>query len=87
MKISVKAQQILKDKGIAKIDDKLFQIRSGTNPDKSYFVSKTTGSSLGWECECIANRNFKRKCCHIECVKVKTGEAKIDQSNSLEDFL
>ena len=67
-----KAEKLVKDGGVIQIEDDLFQIKSSSDPSKSYFV--TTKS-----CECIGFKNFYKfhhgkglyaTCSHLEAVKI-----------------
>jgi hypothetical protein len=66
-----KAKALAKD-GVVKIDKDLYQVRSSSDPSKSYFVSSDT-------CECEGFKNFykfhhgkglKANCSHVEAVKI-----------------
>ncbi len=46
-----KAKKLVESGGVSKIDDDLFQIKSSSDPDKSYFVTSDT-------CECTGFKNF-----------------------------
>ena len=65
-----KAKELAKN-GVVKIEDDLYQVRSSSDPSKSYFV--TTDS-----CDCQGFKNFykfhhgkgiKANCSHIEAVR------------------
>ena len=58
--------------GIVKVDDDLYQIKSSSNPEKSYFVTSDT-------CECPGFKNFykfhhgkglKANCSHLEAIRI-----------------
>ncbi len=66
-----KAKALAKD-GVVKIDEDLYQVKSTSDPSKSYFVTLDT-------CECEGYRNFykfhhgkglKANCSHLEAVKI-----------------
>jgi hypothetical protein len=66
-----KAKALAKD-GVVKIDEGLYQVKSTSDPSKSYFVTSDT-------CECDGYRNFykfhhgkglKANCSHLEAVKI-----------------
>jgi hypothetical protein len=66
-----KAKALAKD-GVVKIDEGLYQVKSATDPMKSYFVTSDT-------CECEGFKNFykfhhgkglKANCSHLEAVKI-----------------
>ena len=67
-----KARKLVEDGGVVKIDDDLFQVRSFTDPDKSYIVTVDS-------CECAGFKNFykfhhgkglKANCTHLEAVRL-----------------
>jgi hypothetical protein len=67
-----KAKKLVESGGVIKIDDDLFQIKSSSEPNKSYFVSLNT-------CECEGFKNFykfhhgkglKANCSHLEAVRM-----------------
>ena len=67
-----KAKKLVESDGVIKIDNDLFQIKSSSGPDKSYFVTLDT-------CECLGFKNFykfhhgkglKANCSHLEAVRI-----------------
>jgi hypothetical protein len=67
-----KAKALAKDGGFVKIDDNLYQVKSTSDPSKSYFVTADT-------CECEGFKNFykfhhgrglKANCSHLEAVRI-----------------
>jgi len=67
-----KAKKLVESGGVIKIEDDLFQIKSSSDPNKSYFVSSNT-------CECLGFKNFykfhhgkglKANCSHLEAVRM-----------------
>ena len=67
-----KAKKLVENGGVAKIDDELYQVKSSTDPEKSYMVER--GS-----CECLGFKNFykfhhgkglKANCSHLEAVRI-----------------
>ena len=67
-----KAKKLVESGGVSKIDDDLFQIKSSSDPDKSYFVTSDT-------CECPGFKNFykfhhgkglKANCSHLEAIRI-----------------
>jgi hypothetical protein len=67
-----KAKNLVENGGVIKINDDLFQIKSSSNPDKSYFVTSDT-------CECPGFTNFykfhhgkglKANCSHLEAIRI-----------------
>jgi hypothetical protein len=66
-----KAKALVKD-GVVKIEEDLYQVKSTSDPSKSYFVTLDT-------CECEGYKNFykfhhgkgvKANCSHLEAVKI-----------------
>lgn len=64
-----KAKKILQSGHVAQVDDKTFQVRSTSDPDKIYVV--TSG-----HCDCIGFR-FNHDCAHYEAVRLFKKENKI----------
>ncbi len=67
-----KAKKLVENGSIVKIDDDLYQIKSSSNPDKSYFVTSDS-------CECTGFKNFykfhhgkglKANCSHLEAIRI-----------------
>ncbi len=67
-----KAKKLVEKNGVSKIDDDLFQVRSSSDPEKSYVVSSDS-------CDCQGFKNFykfhhgkglKANCSHIEAVRI-----------------
>ena len=67
-----KAKKLVESGGIVQVDDDLYQIKSSSNPEKSYFVTTDT-------CECPAFKNFykfhrgkglKANCSHLEAIRI-----------------
>ena len=66
-----KARDLAKN-GVVKLEDDLFQVRSTSDPSKSYFVTSDS-------CDCQGFKNFykfhhgkglKANCSHIEAVRI-----------------
>ena len=66
-----KARALAKD-GVVKIDNNLYQVKSTSDPSKSYFVTLDS-------CECEGFKNFykfhhgrelKANCSHLEAVRI-----------------
>lgn len=66
-----KAKALARD-GVIKVEDDLYQVRSSSDPTKSYFVTAET-------CECDGFKNFykfhhgkgmKANCSHLEAVRI-----------------
>ena len=67
-----KAKKLVESGGVEQIDEDLFQIKSSSDPNKSYFVTSET-------CECLGFKNFykfhhgtglKANCSHLEAVRL-----------------
>jgi len=67
-----KAKKLVESGGVEQIDEDLFQIKSSSDPNKSYFVTLET-------CECLGFKNFykfhhgkglKANCSHLEAVRL-----------------
>ena len=67
-----KAKNLVESGGVVKINDDLFQIKSSSNTDKSYFVTSDT-------CECPGFTNFykfhhgngkKANCSDLEAIRI-----------------
>jgi len=66
-----KAKELAKN-GVVKIEEDLYQVRSSSDPSKSYFVTSDS-------CDCQGFKNFykfhhgkgiKANCSHLEAVKI-----------------
>ncbi len=71
-----KAKKLVESGGVEQIDEDLFQIKSSSDPNKSYFVTSET-------CECLGFKNFykfhhgkglKANCSHLEAVRLFKNE-------------
>ncbi len=67
-----KAKKLVESGGVEQIDEDLFQIKSSSDPNKSYFVTLET-------CECLGFKNFykfhhgkglKANCSHLEAMRL-----------------
>lgn len=67
-----KAKKLVQEGNVIKIDDDLFQVRSSSDPDKSYMVTLDS-------CDCLGFKNFykfhhgkgiKANCSHLEAVRI-----------------
>jgi hypothetical protein len=67
-----KAKKLVESGCIEKIDDDLYQIKSSSDPNKSYFVTSDT-------CECQGFKNFYKfhhgkglmaNCSHLEAMRI-----------------
>ena len=67
-----KAKKLVESGCVVKIEEDLFQIKSSSDPEKSYFVTSDT-------CECLGFKNFykfhhgkglKANCSHLEAVRI-----------------
>ena len=69
---TIKKAKALAKEGVAKISDDLYQVKSTSDPSKSYIVTSDT-------CECEGFKNFykfhhgkglKANCSHLEAVRI-----------------
>jgi len=67
-----KARKLVEIGGVVKIDQDIYQIKSSSDPNKSYIVSADS-------CECLGFKNFykfhhgkgiKANCSHLEAVRI-----------------
>lgn len=67
-----KAKKLVENGGVIRVDDDLFQIRSSSDPEKSYFATSDN-------CECPGFKNFykfhhgkgiKANCSHLEAIRI-----------------
>ena len=73
-----KAEKLVENGGVVKIEDDLFQVKSSSDPSKSYFVTSDS-------CECPGFKNFykfhhgkglKDNCSHLEAIRIFLKENK-----------
>ena len=73
-----KAEKLVENDGVVKIEDDLFQVKSSSDPSKSYFVTLDS-------CECPGFKNFykfhhgkglKANCSHLEEIRIFLKENK-----------
>ena len=73
-----KAEKLVENDGVVKIEDDLFQVKSSSDPSKSYFVTSDF-------CECPGFQNFykfhhgkglKANCSHLEAIRIFLKENK-----------
>ena len=73
-----KAEKLVQNGRVVKIEDDLFQVKSSTDPSKSYFVTSDS-------CECPGFKNFykfhhgkglKANCSHLEAIRIFLKENK-----------
>lgn len=67
-----KAKKLVEEGNVVKIDDGLYQVRSSSDPTKSYMVTSDS-------CDCLGYKNFyrfhhgkglKANCSHLEAVRI-----------------
>ena len=67
-----KAKKLVDSGDVVKIEEDLYQIKSSSDPNKSYFVTSDS-------CECLGFKNFykfhhgkglKANCSHIEAIRI-----------------
>ncbi len=75
-----KARKLVEIGGIVKIDQDIYQIKSSSDPNKSYIVTADS-------CECLGFKNFykfhhgkgiKANCSHLEAVRIFKKEKEFD---------
>ena len=73
-----KAEKLVENGGVVNIEDDLFQVKSSSDPSKSYFVTSDS-------CECLGFKNFykfhhgkglKANCSHLEAIRIFLKENK-----------
>ena len=73
-----KAEKLVENGGVVKIEADLFQVKSSSDPSKSYFVTSDS-------CECPGFKNFykfhhgkglKANCSHLEAIRIFLKENK-----------
>jgi len=71
-----KAKKLVEKDGVIKIEEELFQVKSSSDPDKSYMVTEDT-------CDCQGFKNYykfhhgnglKANCSHLEAVRIFKGK-------------
>ena len=67
-----KAKKLVESEGVAKIDDELYQVKSSTDPSKSYMVDKDSCDCLGFKTfyKFHHGKGLKANCSHIEAVRI-----------------
>ena len=67
-----KAKKLVNEDCVFRIEDNLFQVKSSSDPTKSYFVTQDS-------CECLGFKNFykfhhgkglKANCSHLEAIRI-----------------
>ncbi len=75
-----KARKLVEIGGVVKIDQDIYQIKSSSDPNKSYIVTADS-------CECIGFKNFykfhhgkgiRANCSHLEAVRIFKKEKEFD---------
>jgi len=75
-----KARKLVEIGGIVKIDQDIYQIKSSSDPNKSYIVTADS-------CECLGFKNFykfhhgkgiKANCSHLEAARIFKKEKEFD---------
>jgi len=71
-----KPKKLVEDRGVSKIEDDLYQVKSSSDPTKSYMVTQNS-------CDCFGFKNYykfhhgkglKANCSHLEAVKMYKNE-------------
>jgi len=67
-----KAKKLVESGGVIKVEEDLYQVKSSSDPTKSYMVTKDS-------CDCMGFKNFykfhhgkglKANCSHLEAVRI-----------------
>jgi len=67
-----KAKKLFENDGVVKLDENLYQVKSSSDPTKSYMVTEDS-------CDCLGFKNFykfhhgkglKANCSHLEAVRI-----------------
>ncbi|MBM3905197.1 MAG: hypothetical protein FJ354_00730 [Thaumarchaeota archaeon] len=67
-----KAKKLVDEGNVIKVEDDIFQVRSSSDPEKSYMVTPDS-------CDCLGFKNFykfhhgkgiKANCSHLEAVRI-----------------
>ena len=67
-----KAKKLVESGGVIKVEEELYQVKSSSDPSKSYMVTKDS-------CDCMGFKNFykfhhgkdlKANCSHLEAVRI-----------------
>ena len=73
-----KAEKLVETGGVVKIEDDIFQVKSSSDPSKSYIVTSDS-------CDCLGFKNFykfhhgkglKANCSHLEAIRIFLKENK-----------
>ena len=73
-----KAKNLVDNGNVVKLEDDLFQVKSSSDPSKSYFVTSNS-------CDCLGFKNFykfhygkglKANCTHLEAIRIFKKENK-----------
>jgi len=72
-----KAKKLVEKGGVVKVDEDLYQVKSSSDPSKSYMVTEDS-------CDCMGFKNFykfhhgkglKANCSHLEAVRIYKKES------------
>ena len=67
-----KAKKLVESGGVIKVEEEIYQVKSSSDPTKSYMVTKDS-------CDCLGFKNFykfhhgkglKANCSHLEAVRI-----------------
>ena len=71
-----KAKKLVENGGVVKVEEDLYQVKSSSDPSKSYMVTEDS-------CDCMGFKNFykfhhgkglKANCSHLEAVRIYKNE-------------
>jgi len=75
-----KAKKLVENRGVVKVEEDLYQVKSSSDPSKSYMVTEDS-------CDCLGFKNFykfhhgkglKANCSHLEAVRIYKKEKNED---------
>lgn len=71
-----KAKKLVDEGNVVQLDNELFQVRSSSDPDKSYMVTNDSCDCLGFKnfYKFHHGKGFKANCSHLEAVRLYVKE-------------
>ena len=73
-----KAEKLVENGGVVKIEDDLFQVKSSSDPSKSYFVTSDSCECPGFKnfCKFHHGKGLNANCSHLEAIRIFLKENK-----------
>ena len=73
-----KAEKLVENGGVVKIEDDLFQVKSSSDPSKSYFVTSDSRECPGFKnfYKFHHGKGLKANCSHLEAIRIFLKENK-----------